>query len=209
MIYLSVGNSPLSLFGPARPRPTALKLSRLTKGRCLAVDYRVAPQNPFPAALLDIFIAYLFLLYPPPLSFHEAVPASSIIFAGESGGASLCLSLIQTILGLRNIQLRNNPMLRFNGQEVEIPMPAGIAGIIGGTDQALALPSWTKNAKFDWLADESPSTRPGSQSCDIWPSTPPRAHIYCDAALLHHPLVSPIVFRTLCSSLREICLTRE
>ena len=70
-------------------------------------------------------------------------------------------------------------------------MPAGVAGVSGGMDQALALPSYKENAKFDWLADELPCLRSGYPTCDIWPTAPPRAHVYCDAALLHHPLVSP------------------
>lgn len=70
-------------------------------------------------------------------------------------------------------------------------MPAGITAVSGGMDQALALPSYADNARFDWLADELPCMRPGYPICEIWPATPPRAHVYCDAALLHHPLVSP------------------
>lgn len=71
-------------------------------------------------------------------------------------------------------------------------MPAGITGVSGGMDQALAVPSYVENARYDWLADEMPCTRPGYPPCEIWPSAPPRAQVYCDAALLHHPLVSPV-----------------
>ncbi len=71
-------------------------------------------------------------------------------------------------------------------------MPAGVTGVSGGMDQALAVPSYVENARFDWLADEMPCTRAGCPTCEIWPSAPPRAQVYCDAALLHHPLVSPV-----------------
>lgn len=157
----------------------------------MTVDYRLAPQNPFPAALIDLFISYLSLLYPPFGSFHDAVPASTVVLAGESAGAALCLSLIQTILVLRILQSRENPIVKFHGRDVEVPMPAGVTGVSGGMDMALALPSYAENAQTDWLADELPCTRPGYPTCEIWPSVPPRAHIYCDAALMHHPLVSP------------------
>lgn len=164
----------------------------MTKGRCITIDYRLAPQNPFPAALIDLLISYLSLLYPPPGSLHDAVPASAIVLAGESAGAALCLSLVQTILALRRLQARGNPFVQFHGRAVEVPMPAGITGVSGGMDQGLAVPSYTENARFDWLVDELPCLRPGYPTCEIWPSVPPRAHIYCDAALLHHPLVSPV-----------------
>lgn len=114
-----------------------------------------------------------------------------MVLAGESAGVALCLSLIQTIMVLRKLQSRDNPIVQFHGRNVEIPMPAGVTGVSGGMDQALAVPSYAENAKFDWLADELPCTRPGYPTCEIWPSVPPRAHVYCDAALMHHPLVSP------------------
>ena len=45
--------------------------------------YRLAPQHPFPSALLDALVSYFTLLYPPPGSIHEAVPASDIVFGGD------------------------------------------------------------------------------------------------------------------------------
>jgi hypothetical protein len=70
------------LMDPATHRPTVTKIAKYTRGRCLSVRYRLAPQNPFPAALLDGLVAYLNLLYPPEGSFHSPVPASEIVFAG-------------------------------------------------------------------------------------------------------------------------------
>ena len=72
-------------------RKTTGKLAELTGGRVLAIRYRLAPQNPFPAAILDTLIAYLNLLYPPPGSSHFAVPADSIVLAGDSSGGVLAI----------------------------------------------------------------------------------------------------------------------
>jgi hypothetical protein len=72
------------LMDPATHRPTVTKIAKYTRGRCLSVRYRLAPQNPFPVALLDGLVAYLNLLYPPEGSFHSPVPATEIVFAGMS-----------------------------------------------------------------------------------------------------------------------------
>lgn len=72
---------------PEMARTATLKLAKLCKGRVFAVDYRLAPQNPFPAALLDALAAYKHLIDPPSEgAFHEALPPSKIIIAGDSAG---------------------------------------------------------------------------------------------------------------------------
>ena len=71
------------LMDPATHRDTTKKLAKLTNGRCYSVRYRLAPQHPFPAALLDALVSYLTLLYPPPGAFHTAVKPEHILFSGD------------------------------------------------------------------------------------------------------------------------------
>lgn len=71
------------LMDPATHRPTTKKLAKLTGGRCYSVRYRLAPQHPFPSALLDALQSYLALLYPPKGAFHEPVRPEHIVFAGD------------------------------------------------------------------------------------------------------------------------------
>ena len=61
-----------------------------------------------------------------------------------------------------------------------------------------ALPSFSTNAHYDYLparkdADIAPTKNPPNPpACPIWPSSPPRADLYCDGSLLDHPLTSPV-----------------
>jgi acetyl esterase/lipase len=55
--------------------------------KSLVFDYRLAPENPFPAAIDDCVIAYNWLL-------NQGYDASNIIVGGESAGATLVLSLL-------------------------------------------------------------------------------------------------------------------
>lgn len=71
------------LLDPATYRPVTKKLAKITGGRCYSVRYRLAPQNPFPAAIVDALVAYLTLLYPPPDAYHEPVKPEHIVFAGD------------------------------------------------------------------------------------------------------------------------------
>ena len=181
------------LLDPASHRPVVSRLTKLTGGRALSVRYRLAPQNPFPAPLLDALLSYLYLLYPPPGSFHEPVSPSNIAFMGDSAGGSLSLALLQLILHLhRTAPNSQTPTLKFHGKDVAIPVPAGIATISPWLDATRSLPSLEKNAKYDYLPRLSPALATAFPPCDIWPSNPPRVDIYCDGSAMVHPLVSPL-----------------
>ena len=178
-----------SMNGPSSHRKIYTKLAKMTGGRCLCVQQRLAPQNPFPAALLDIFLGYLALLSPPAGSPHEPVPASSIILAGISSGACLALSLLQTLLTIRNQKWASS--LWLHGRKVHLELPAGFTAISATPDLTNGFPSFKRNAEFDLLQNPPPSILPGFPTCEIWPSDPPRGNVYCDLSMLHHPVVSP------------------
>lgn len=67
-------------------------LAREAGMRTLMVDYRVAPQHPFPAALNDCVTAYRWLL-------KQGFKANNIVIAGDSAGGNLTLT---TLMSLRD-----------------------------------------------------------------------------------------------------------
>jgi len=67
-------------------------LARATGRRALALDYRLAPQNPFPAALEDCLAAYRWLLV-------NGNRPQQIVIGGDSAGGNLTLA---TLLALRD-----------------------------------------------------------------------------------------------------------
>lgn len=162
----------------------------MTKGRCLAIQYRYATAGPFPSQLLDLFVVYLSLLAPPLQSFHDAVPAKRIILAGESVGLSLCVAFVQVLSRLRTTFKSSH--LTFHGVEVALSLPAGIAGVSGSFDNTGGLPSWDLNGKYDYQAQEQPIYTAAWPAQPLWPSNPPRGDVYCETSALTHPLVCPI-----------------
>jgi len=65
-------------------RHLVARIARASAARCLAIDYRLAPEHPFPAALDDAVAAYRWLLD------HHADPARLVV-AGDSAGAGLAV----------------------------------------------------------------------------------------------------------------------
>ncbi|PKB95809.1 alpha/beta-hydrolase [Rhizophagus irregularis] len=59
----------------------------------LVIDYRLAPQNQFPAALQDALAAYLYLLNPPKDAGFEPLNPKNIVISGASAGGGLSLAL--------------------------------------------------------------------------------------------------------------------
>jgi len=71
---------------PAMERSATFKLARMCHGRVFAVDFRLAPQHPFPAALIDAIVSYKYLIEPPPGALHAAVDPTKLLIAGDSSG---------------------------------------------------------------------------------------------------------------------------
>jgi acetyl esterase/lipase len=64
------------------------RLAATTGMRCLAVDYRLAPEHPFPAALEDGLSAWRWLRQ------EEDIPARRIFLAGDSAGGGLAVAVL-------------------------------------------------------------------------------------------------------------------
>lgn len=178
---------------PCTHRVPLSHLCKLTGARALSVRYRLAPQNPFPAALVDVLTAYLSLIHPPPGSLHEPVPANKIVVCGDSAGGNLSLTLLQTLLTLR----RSAQTIQFHGKEVLIELPAGLSLSSPWCDVTRSMPSVQNNAKYDYISPpyepvETLYHPPPHGADDVWPRNPPRSDMYCNASMVTHPLVSPL-----------------
>ena len=71
------------------------RVSRAAKARVLGLDYRLAPENPFPAAVDDAVAAYRWML-------QQDLNPSRIAIAGDSAGGGL---VIATLVAIRDAKL--------------------------------------------------------------------------------------------------------
>ncbi|RDA87848.1 hypothetical protein CP532_2971 [Ophiocordyceps camponoti-leonardi (nom. inval.)] len=189
VLYLHGGASYLA--DPASYRPITQRLAELTGGRCYSVRYRLAPQHPFPAALLDALVSYLTLLYPPPGAFHQPVRPEHVVFSGDSFGANLCLSLVQAILELGRL---GKSKIQWHGKIRDLPLPAGLALLSPWIDICFSSAPFRSPvpSAFDFVPRWAEFCNHTFEPCAAWPASPPRKYIYADDELAAHPLVSPI-----------------
>lgn len=122
LLYFHGGGFILS--SPSTVRHLTVSLARLTGWRVLSVDYRLAPEHPYPAAVEDCFTAYQWLL-------ERGVQPSHIAFAGESAGGYLVLT---TLLRARAAGL---------------PLPAAGVCMAPATDLTCSHGSYLSNAPTD------------------------------------------------------------
>jgi acetyl esterase/lipase len=99
-------------------------LARSAKARVLALDYRLAPEIPFPAPVEDSVSAYQWLL-------TNGIAPEQMAFGGDSAGGGL---VIAALVALRAV-----------GE----PMPAAGVCISAWADMESTGPSMTTNAETD------------------------------------------------------------
>jgi acetyl esterase/lipase len=91
----------------------ASQVGRRVRARVISVDYRLAPEHPYPAAVDDALAAYEALL-------QSGVDASNIVFAGESAGGGLAVATL------------------INARDHGLPLPAAAFVMSPMTDLTLA-----------------------------------------------------------------------
>lgn len=88
MLYLHGGS--YALGSPASHRHLSATLGAEAGAAVLALDYRLAPESPFPAAVTDAVTACRWLL-------AQGTPPNRITLAGDSAGAGLAVAAMQVL----------------------------------------------------------------------------------------------------------------
>ncbi len=94
--------------------------------RTFALDYRLSPEDRFPAQLEDALNAYRWLL-------ETGANPENLIFAGDSAGGNLALALLLAVRDRR------------------LPLPALVVALSPATDLESKRASLTSNQATDWI----------------------------------------------------------
>ncbi|KAF8433384.1 Alpha/Beta hydrolase protein [Terfezia claveryi] len=157
--------------------------------------YRLAPQNPFPAAVVDALVSYLYLLHPSS-SLHSPYTPSQIFIGGDSAGGGLTLSLIQVLLWFQTPNSDGSKKtIRWMGKHIELTLPKGLIIMSGWVDAARCLPSEDSCARGDYIPTPKQGSKSRYRQSEAWPADPPRTLFYADDTAITHPLVSPVMAR--------------
>ncbi|KAJ6490399.1 Alpha/Beta hydrolase protein [Mycena vitilis] len=127
-----------------------IRYARKIKGRVFAVNYRKAPQYPWPCPLQDVLAAYLYLIKPPAGAMHKAIPPSKIVFAGDSAGGGLCVATLAIL------------------RDMGLPLPSGVVLISPWVDLTHSFPSVMENTETDIIPQHGFLAKPST----LWPVDP-------------------------------------
>lgn len=163
---------------PTTHRSLTSTLAHRTKRPVFSPDYRLCPENPFPAAIVDALACYMAMIgYEPKLNGsstrwaqpnHMNRSFKNVFLVGDSSGACLILQLMQTL------------------KLLDIPLPVGAVllspfldhGIVK-VDVEMKSASWHVNWNADFLALDMKGVEWAMQ-------------IYANGLSPGHPVVSPV-----------------
>ncbi len=105
-------------------RSLVSRIAAASSVRALVVNYRLAPEFPFPSGLEDCIAAYEWLT-------NNGIPAEHIVIAGDSAGGNLALAMLVAL------------------REAGKPLPAGAVALSPATDLAFTGESVRTRLKVD------------------------------------------------------------
>ena len=114
----------------------ASQVGRRTRAKVISVDYRLAPEHPYPAAVDDALAAYEALL-------GDGTAPSDIVFAGESAGGGLAVATL------------------VNARDHGLPLPAAAFVMSPYADLTLAGPTMETKGEVDVLMSRENLQVPG------------------------------------------------
>lgn len=136
-------------------RPFGSYLAKVCSAKVLLVDYRLAPENPFPAAVEDALCAYRWLL--------KDTSADRVVLAGDSAGGGLAPA---TLLALRDEGLA---------------LPAGCACLSPWSDLTNSGDSFATNSGTDQLfSKQAADEAAASYLVDADPAHPHASPVFGD-----------------------------
>lgn len=150
-------------------------LARQVKAQVVSLDYRLAPENPFPAAVDDVLAWYRHLL-------HGGIPPEKIVVLGDSAGGGLAVSLLVA------------------ARDAGLPMPACGVLFSPWTDLSCSGNSMRANRhtdvmfQYQWFADGADWYLQGAD-----PHTPLASPLFADL----HGLPPLLVFASAHEMLRD------
>jgi len=109
---------------PSTYRHFTWRVASVARARVLAIDYRLAPEHPFPAPLEDALSAYRWML-------ENGATPNRLLVMGDSAGGGLALALL--------LKLRDE----------HLPLPAAAVALSPWTDLASTGASLKLNARAD------------------------------------------------------------
>lgn len=134
----------------------ASSMARKTGMRAVSVDYRLAPEHPYPAALQDVTAAYRALV-------GQAGGARDIVVSGESAGANLAVELL------------------IAGKADGLPMPAAALLLSPMTDLTVTGSSYASKAHADpAITAQAIRTRAADYLASTDPADPLVSPIFAD-----------------------------
>lgn len=141
---------------PRAHRALAANIAYASRARALTIDYRLAPEHPYPAALTDAFSAYQWLL-------ESGIRPEQLVVTGDSAGGGLTIALLVAL------------------RERGIPMPAAAVVLSPWTDLTDSGESWQENAKADYMIN-GPKLKEAARLYlkDVSPRTPLASPVYAN-----------------------------